>query len=149
MMIRRLSLLLLGVALFLVLWVLYLGATLRGQAMVRMWSETWVGLDCLEICGLIATAGLVIGRRSGVVVAAAMTGTLFLVDAWFDVMLSEGGVGEVLSALFGELPCAAVCFAIALTAPEWVRDHDRAAALAARRLARLRRLQRRLLSMRD
>lgn len=138
---RRLSLLLIGAALVLLAWVFYLGATLRGQAHVQMWSSTWVGLDCLEIIGLVSTAVLVQQRRSAVIFVSALTGTVFLMDAWFDLMLSEGGFDAMVSALFGEIPCALITYAIALTAPAWVRDQDAATAQARRRLARLQELR--------
>ena len=37
-------------------WVLELGAVLQGQAQVRNWSSVWVGLDLMEIAGLVVTA---------------------------------------------------------------------------------------------
>ena len=43
---------------------------------------------------------------------AALTGTMLLCDAWFDVVTSAGGdeLGRaVLEALFAELPIAALC----------------------------------------
>ncbi len=65
-------------------------------------------------------------RRSGwLAIAATATGTLFLCDAWFDVLTSTGSHEAsvaVLQALVGELPLAALCFWIAWNverAREW------------------------------
>jgi hypothetical protein len=44
--------------------------------------------------------------------AAAVTGTMLLCDAWFDVITSSGGseqIESILEACFAELPLAALC----------------------------------------
>jgi hypothetical protein len=53
---RTLPLILMLVAVGLGAWVIELGAVLRGQAEVRNWSEAWVGLDLMEIAGLVLSA---------------------------------------------------------------------------------------------
>jgi hypothetical protein len=40
-----------------------LGAVLQGQAQVCNWSSTWIGLDLMEITGLVLTAAA-LRRRS-------------------------------------------------------------------------------------
>ena len=120
----RLAALLLAAAAILVPWTIILGANLHGQTNVRMWSSTWVGLDIFEIAGLVATAVLLLRRHALVVVSATFAGTLFLLDAWFDVMLAQGGqpwYQALAAALFAELPLALVCFGIALGAAGSVR----------------------------
>jgi hypothetical protein len=88
-------------------WVFELGAVLQGQAQVRNWSSVWVGLDLLEITGLIMTAILLRRRSSYLAPAAAATATLFALDAWFDVLTAAAGADwyeSLAAAFFGEVP---------------------------------------------
>jgi len=143
---HRIALALLAVAFCMLPWLLILGATLQGQTNVRMWSSTWIGLDCLEIIGLLATSILLIQRKSLVIMTATFTATLFLVDAWFDVMLSQAGADwnqALLSAFIGEIPLSLICFYIALTAPAWIKDNSQAVRRATLQLEIFKRLVRR------
>jgi hypothetical protein len=124
---RWLVITLILIALIMLPWLIVLGVTLQGQAEVRMWSSTWIGLDCLEIAGLITTALLLVQRKALVVVAATFTATLFLIDAWFDVMLSQAGADwyqALFTAFLGELPLSIICLCIALAAPSWCKDRE-------------------------
>lgn len=119
---HRLPRLLLGVAGVLVGWIAVLGATLGTSATVRHWDLSWIGLDILEVVGLVATALLMRHRAPAVVQVATMTATLFLVDAWFDVTLSQPGwtyAGAVVSACLLEIPLAVLCLRIA-----WQHSHS-------------------------
>jgi len=140
---QKVALVLAAVACVMLPWLFYLGATLEGQTSVRMWSSTWIGLDCLEITGLVTTAILLLKRKTRVIMAATFTATLFLIDAWFDVMLSQAGADwdqALLSAFVGELPMALLCFYIALTAPAWIQDQHKAAVKAERQLVGIQKL---------
>lgn len=105
-------------------WVFELGAVLQGQAQVRNWSSTWVGLDLMEITGLVLTA-LLLRRRSAYLSAvAAVTATLFAVDAWFDVLTASAGSGwyeSLAAAFFGEIPMTMALAAVAVWAARNVR----------------------------
>ncbi|MEU0839358.1 hypothetical protein ABZ370_07785 [Streptomyces sp. NPDC005962] len=107
-----------GVAL--VPWLYVLARTLPSTAQVAHWNAAWVGLDALEALGLLSTAVL---RRRGDDrhrLTAAATGTLLVVDAWFDTVTAASGgelAGAVAMALGAELPLAAVCAALALGGP--------------------------------
>jgi len=88
-------------------WVFELGAVLQGQAQVRNWSSVWVGLDLLEITGLIMTAVLLRRRSAYLAPVAAATATLFALDAWFDVLTAAAGADwyeSLAAAFFGEVP---------------------------------------------
>jgi hypothetical protein len=106
---------LLVIAVGLSAWIFELGAVLEGQAEVRNWSSVWVGLDILEVVGLVATA-LTLRRRSSYLSAVAgATAALFALDAWFDVLTAQGGAAwyeSLASAIFAELPIALVLGAI-------------------------------------
>jgi hypothetical protein len=105
-------------------WVFELGAVLQGQAQVRNWSSVWVGLDLLEITGLIMTAILLRRRSSYLAPAAAATATLFALDAWFDVLTAAAGADwyeSLAAAFFGEVPMTVLLTVIAA----WAARHPR------------------------
>jgi hypothetical protein len=83
----------------------------------------WAGLDALECLGLLSTAVLRTRGDDRHRLTAAATGTLLLVDAWFDVVTAAPGgelAGAIAMALGAELPLAAVCAALALGVPRGV-----------------------------
>ncbi|MGH3169784.1 MAG: hypothetical protein ACRDN0_28370 [Trebonia sp.] len=100
-------------------WEFELGAVLQGQAQVRNWSSTWVGLDLMEITGLVLTAILLRRRSAYLSAVAAVTATLFTLDAWFDVLSAGPGSAwyeSLAAAVFGEIPMAVLLTAIAVWA---------------------------------
>jgi len=95
-------------------WVFELGAVLHGQAQVRNWSSTWIGLDLMEITGLVLTAAAMRRRSAYLSAVSGVTATLFALDAWFDVLTASAGPDwyqSLATALFGEIPMT-----VALTA---------------------------------
>jgi hypothetical protein len=103
-------------------WVLELGAALHGQAQVRNWSSVWVGLDLMEITGLLMTAILLRRRSPYLATVAAVTATLFALDAWFDVLTAAAGADwheSLAAAFFGEVPMTGLLAAIAI----WATRH--------------------------
>lgn len=100
-------------------WVIELGAVLQGQAEVRNWSSTWVGLDLMEITGLVLTAVLLRRRSVYLSPVAAVTATLFALDAWFDVETAAAGAQwyeSLAAAIFGEIPMTIVLTGITVWA---------------------------------
>ena len=118
-MVRRMPAVLLLIAAGLTAWMLELGAVLHGQAQVRNWSSVWVGLDLMEIAGLVLTAVLLRRRSAYLAAVAAVTATLFAVDAWFDLLTAAAGADwyeSVAAALFGEVPMTGLLAAVAIWA---------------------------------
>jgi hypothetical protein len=110
---------LLAIAAGLTVWVFELGAVLQGQAQVRNWSSVWVGLDLMEIAGLVLTALLLRRRSAYLSAAAAVTATLFGLDAWFDVLTAAAGPAwyeSLADAFFAEIPMTLLLAVIAITA---------------------------------
>ena len=65
---------------------------------------------------LAATAFFILRRSPLTQTAAAVTGTMLVCDAWFDVLTSRGTVNVVAAAVLAvvaELPLALFCFWIA------------------------------------
>lgn len=121
---RRWLLLVLGVvAVGLLPWIAYLGATLPSKHLAHHWQVAWVGLDIAEVAALIATFVALLRNSPAVTVLASIAGTLLVTDAWFDVLTAEPGSDfywALFFALFAELPLAALCFWIAFEVSEVV-----------------------------
>lgn len=100
-------------AVVLIPWIAFLFLTLPPHYRANHWQLAWGGFDIGLGIALAATA-LTVARRSPFAeVTAAITGTLLVCDAWFDVLTSRGtsAVAQaVASALLVELPLAALCF---------------------------------------
>lgn len=116
---HRMPAILVAIAVGLTAWVFELGAVLHGQVQVRDWSSVWVGLDLMEITGLVVTAILMRRRSAYLSAVAAVTATLFGIDAWFDVLTAAAGAAwyeSLAAAIFGEIPMTVLLAAIAIRA---------------------------------
>lgn len=101
---RRTTNALLCCAAALIPWIVYLAVTMEsGEYTVRRWGVAWVGLDIAEVIGLVGVALLTRRRDVRASPVAAATGTLFLVDAWFDTVTSHAGLDYVQSLSFAWL----------------------------------------------
>ncbi|MDH6246999.1 hypothetical protein [Mycobacterium sp. OTB74] len=100
--------LMIGGAVFMTPWIVYLAFTLPRTHMVRNWSLMWVGFDCLLVVFMAVTAVLAWLHRYLLVFAAFTTGILLLCDAWFDVMTASAGElrTTVVTAVLGGLLAA-------------------------------------------
>ena len=88
--VRRLPVALLAAAAGLSVRVLELGVVLQGQAEVRNWSSVWVGLEVLEITGLVRTAVLLYCRSTYLSPVAGGTAVMPALDAM--VRRADGSV---------------------------------------------------------
>jgi hypothetical protein len=109
---RWVTVLLALVAVGLVPWILYLTFTLPSQHVTFHYDLAWVGFDVGLAASFAATAWATLRGSQWLVPLAAVTGTMLVCDAWFDIVTSHPG-GElweaVAEAVFAELPLAAVC----------------------------------------
>jgi hypothetical protein len=109
---RWVTLLLGLVAIGLVPWTLYLTFTLPSRHVTLHYDLAWVGFDVALACTFAATTLAALRRSHWLVPLAAVTATMLVCDAWFDIVTSQGG-GEmweaVAEAVFAELPLAALC----------------------------------------
>jgi hypothetical protein len=92
-------------------WTVYLAMTLPKQANTHHYRLAWVGFDAMLIVVLLATAYVAWRGNRLVGLLATITATMLVVDAWFDVTTSNQAdrPGAILSAVFIEVPLAAVC----------------------------------------
>jgi hypothetical protein len=100
-------------ALALLPWAAFLIFTLPGDYTANHWRVAWGGFDIGLGAAMVATAIAVIRRSPFAEVAAAVTGTLLICDAWFDVLTTRTTgelVWAVVEAILVELPLAVLCF---------------------------------------
>jgi hypothetical protein len=116
------------VAIFLVPWTLYLTFTLPSRHLTEHYDLAWVGFDIALLAAFAATAWAAYRRLGWLLPLAAVTGTMLVCDAWFDVVTSQGGselLEAALEAVFGELPLAALCAYIVVDVERFQSTLDR------------------------
>lgn len=103
-------------AVILIPWTAMLFLTLPHSYGANHWRLAWGGFD-VALAVALATTGIAVLRRSPLgEIAATVTGTLLVCDAWFDVLTSHGTADvaqAIAGALLVELPLAVLCFWIA------------------------------------
>ena len=104
----------LGGAVVLIPWIVLMFTVPSVVNVPKHWELVWGGFDCFLVLGFAVTAFRLITRSPRGAVTSAMTGTMLLIDAWFDVLTTHrGGVWvSILMAVFAEIPCAVICFAV-------------------------------------
>ena len=105
-------------------WAFWLSSSLPATHHSAHWDLAWSGFDVGLAACFCGTAIAAYRRAIGWAgVFAAATGTLLVVDAWFDVLLeshgSERGTSIFLAVVF-ELPAASVCFWVAARTERFV-----------------------------
>ena len=107
-------------------WTIYLDQSLPTHHLFRHWDIAWVGLDVGLFISLLLTGILAFKRSLYLILAAMATGSLLLVDAWFDMMGAHPGrelVGAILAAILLELPLTALSFYLAFHALQKTYEH--------------------------
>lgn len=95
-------------------WTIYLGFSLPPHYNANHWDLAWVGLDVAQVAMLILAAWAAWRRRAVLIVFASVSGTLLLVDAWFDVTTARfSDVDTALWFLAVEVPLALMMFWLA------------------------------------
>jgi hypothetical protein len=105
------------IAVLLVPWTLWLTFTLPTRHLTHHYRFAWVGFDIWLAIAFAATALAALRASPWLQPLAALTGTMLLCDAWFDVVTATSGDEQavaVLEAVGAELPLAALCFWIVL-----------------------------------
>ena len=122
---RWVTLLLILVAAGLVPWTLYLTFALPSRHVTSHYNLAWVGFDVVLTVSFAATAWAAFRGSQWLVPLAAVTATMLVCDAWFDVVTSIGSgdsIEAILEAIFAELPLAAVCALIVYDAERFRQE---------------------------
>jgi len=104
-------------AVLLIPWAIALGQMLPSRHVAEHWDAAWTGFDIILALSLLATAYACVRRHDLSRGLAAVSGTLLLCDAWFDVLTASTGTDlevALLLAVLGEVPLAIVCFLLAM-----------------------------------
>jgi hypothetical protein len=98
-----------------IVWTIFLGLRLPRRYVADHWDLAWVGIDLAEIAMMFLTAWAAWRRRALFILFAAVSATLFLIDAWFDITTARrGDVWQSgLVAVGWEVPLAFVLYWIA------------------------------------
>jgi hypothetical protein len=92
-----------ALALVLVPWIFNLAQNLPTRHVVRHWDAVWVGFDIIMLIAMAITIWFVIKKRIWVVISATALATLFVVDAWFDILTSRPGRQQTKAIIFGAM----------------------------------------------
>lgn len=106
------GLVLLGGAIVLVPWTVYLAAILPKRVLSNHYALAWAGFDVMLCLSLLATSLSALRRGRQLPAFAASTATFLLIDAWFDVVTAPTVADfrtALAMALVFELPIAIVC----------------------------------------
>ncbi|HEX4520029.1 MAG TPA: hypothetical protein VH063_10660 [Gaiellaceae bacterium] len=126
---RRLAAALGLIAILLVPWTLWLTFTLPTRHLTHHYRLAWVGFDIWLAIAFGATAIAALRLSPWLQALAALTGTMLLCDAWFDVVTAASGDEQtvaILEAICAEIPLAILCGWIVL---DTTRFHEAAARL--------------------
>lgn len=97
-------------------WTAGLAVVLPSSERSAHYDVSWTGFDLMLCALLLYTGWNTLRRREQSELSAAMTGTLLIVDAWFDVLGAPDTtqfLTALAMALLVELPLAIFCFWIA------------------------------------
>ena len=104
-------------------WTVYLTLHLPSSQAAAHYDLAWGGFDVAMFLALAATAWSALRLHTTLPSLAAVTGTLLVVDAWFDVMtapVSDDRWVAIAMALLVELPLAGVCLWLSVTGHQLV-----------------------------
>ena len=90
-------------------WIFNLAISLPGKHTASHWDSVWVGLDIMIFIALATTLVFAVKRLVWLAVSASILATLFVVDAWFDVMTAKAGHEQKI-AVFS--PCPNYCWPV-------------------------------------
>lgn len=97
---------------FLIPWTTNLYLDLPTRVLANHWDIAWTGFDILLLISLLVTFYSAFKKLELTFIAAPITATLLIVDAWFDIVTSSNKndlIIAILSALVAEIPLAIIC----------------------------------------
>lgn len=109
-------------ALLLAPWIIFIAAQWVGEGGKRDFDGSWIGLDLAELGGMLLVARLIRLQHRVASPVAAATGTLLVLDAWFDYMSAMPKVESLealVMAFFAELPLGVLLLWVAWRALDW------------------------------
>ncbi len=109
-------------------WTAYLAVHLPSSQAASHYDLAWAGFDAAMFVSLAATAWAAVRLSHVLPPLAAVTATLLVTDAWFDVVTApdqdERWIALAMAVLV-ELPLAGVCLWLSVTGHQLVLRHMR------------------------
>jgi hypothetical protein len=112
-------------AIILLPWTIYLGASLPTHHLSTHWDISWTGLDAAIIATMLLTGLFAYLKSRWIIISSSTVGSLLLIDAWFDVISERRGVQlheAIILAIFIEIPLAIISYYIAY---QTLEDHTK------------------------
>ncbi|MDX6452283.1 MAG: hypothetical protein QOH16_2332 [Gaiellaceae bacterium] len=119
----------------LVPWILFLLRSLPSTHAADHWDIAWAGFDVVLALLLLGVAVAAWRRSTWLEGAASAAAALLVVDAWFDVLTSSGGIERLVAigeAALVELPMAALLLLLARDAERVLAGVSRSSGSSAR-----------------
>jgi hypothetical protein len=88
-------------AIVLVPWIFNLAQNLPSKHVTHHWDLVWVGFDGIMLFVIFLTLYFMMKQLVWVVISASVLATLFMIDAWFDILTSRPGREQKESIAFG------------------------------------------------
>jgi hypothetical protein len=98
---KRIVILYGALAVILIPWIFDLAENLPAKHLARHWDVVWVGFDLIMLVTLALTVIFALKKMLWVVLSATALATLFIVDAWFDILTSKPGREQRVAIFFG------------------------------------------------
>jgi len=90
-------------AVILIPWIFNLAQSLPTRHLAWHWDAVWVGFDIIMFVAMAITLVFMIRRVVWVAISATALATLFIVDAWFDILTAKPGSEQRAAFIFGAL----------------------------------------------
>jgi hypothetical protein len=101
-------------AVALIPWIFNLAENLPTKHLAHHWDAAWVGFDVIMLVALALTVFFAVKKLLWVTLSATALATLFIVDAWFDVLTSKPGKEQKIAILLGSLEVILALFTLRL-----------------------------------
>ena len=88
-------------AIILVPWIITLAEYLPNRHLATHWDTLWVGFDAMILITMLVTVYFMVQKTVWVIVSGTALATLFIVDAWFDILTARPGREQQEAILFG------------------------------------------------
>ena len=111
----------------LVPWIFNLANSLPKRHIARHWDAVWVGFDAMMVAMIALTVYFAIRKQVWVVITTSALATLFIVDAWFDILTSKPGHEQRVALFFGaiEVALALLTFKLVHHVVKHATPHDK------------------------
>lgn len=108
-------------------WIFDLAQNLPSKHVARHWDAVWVGFDAMMVAMIALTVFFAVRKQVWVVITTSALATLFVVDAWFDILTSKPGHEQRVALFFGviEVGLAVLTFKLVHHVVRHSTPHDK------------------------